>query len=316
MTGLRAVFWKELSDNFSSLRFIILCILVYLAGVATIYVAAQNIRADVTETTRFIFLRLFIMSGENIPFSFPLFLSWFIPVIGIALGFDAINSERVSGNLSRLLSQPLYRDSVINGKFLAGLVTLSILVLSIVTLVAGMGLRMIGVPPTAEEILRLFFFIFISIVYGGFWLALAVLFSVLFNRTATSALASVAVWIFMLFFVSWIASSIADVMVPVSQSSAVEVMARHEEIYRAISRVSPGALYGESVQVLLMPELSNPSVVLTLINIYTAGMIPTPLSLGQSLLVVWPQITSLIALTALCFAASYIKFMREEIRST
>ncbi len=316
MTGLRAVFWKELSDHFSSLRFIILSILIYLAGVATIYVAAQNIRADVTGTTRFIFLRLFIASGENIPFSFPFFLSLFIPIIGIALGFDAVNSERTSGNLSRLLSQPLYRDSVINGKFLAGLVTLSILVVSIVTLVAGMGLRMIGVPPTAEEVLRLFVFMFISIVYGGFWLSLSVLFSVLFNRTATSALASVALWIFMFLFVTMVADVIAGAVVPVDQSSTVEVIARNDEIYRTISRISPSTLYGESVQVLLMPELSNPSSTLMLISIYTAGMMPTPLSLGQSLLVVWPQVTSLIALSALCFAASYIKFMREEIRST
>jgi len=316
MTGLRAVFWKELSDHFSSLRFIILSILIYLAGVATIYVAAQNIRADVTGTTRFIFLRLFIVSGENIPFSFPFFLSLFIPIIGIALGFDAVNSERTSGNLSRLLSQPLYRDSVINGKFLAGLVTLSILVVSIVTLVAGMGLRMIGVPPTAEEVLRLFVFMFISIVYGGFWLSLSVLFSVLFNRTATSALASVALWIFMFLFVTMVANVIAGAVVPVDQSSTVEVIARNDEIYRTVSRISPSTLYGESVQVLLMPELSNPSSTLMLISIYTAGMMPTPLSLGQSLLVVWPQVTSLIALSALCFAASYIKFMREEIRST
>jgi ABC-2 type transport system permease protein len=316
MKGLMAVFWKELSDHFSSLRFIILSVLIYLAGIGTIYVAAQNIRADVTATTRFIFLRLFIVSGEGIPFSFPLFLSLFIPVVGIALGFDAINSERTSGNLSRLLSQPLYRDSVINGKFLAGLVTLSILVLSIVTLVAGMGLRMIGVPPTAEELLRLFIFVFVSIVYGGFWLALAVLFSVFFNRTATSALASIAVWLFMFLFVTMIASSVANAIVPVDQNATVDAIARNDEIYRGISRISPGTLYGESVQVLLMPELSHPSSTLMLISIYTAGMIPTPLSLGQSLLVVWPQVTSLIALTALCFAASYIKFMREEIRST
>lgn len=316
MKGLMAVFWKEIGDHFSSLRFIILSVLVYLAGIATIYVAAQNIRADVTAATRFIFLRLFIVSGESVPFSFPFFLALFIPIIGIALGFDAINSERTSGNLSRLLSQPLYRDSVINGKFLAGMVTLSILVLSIVTLVAGMGLRMIGIPPTAEEVLRLFIFIFVSIVYGGFWLSLAVLFSVLFNRTATSALASVAVWLFMFLFVGMIATFVANAVVPVDQNSTIDTLARHDETYRSISRVSPSTLYGESVQVLLMPELSNPSSTLVLISIYTAGMIPTPLSLGQSLLIVWPQITSLIALTALCFAASYIKFMREEIRST
>src|SRR4030043_236848 len=252
MAGLMAVFWKELADHFNSKRFIILSLLIYLAGVATIYVAAQNIRTGVTATTEFIFLRLFIVSGETLPFSFPFFLSLFIPIVGIALGFDAINSERTSGNLSRILSQPLYRDSVINGKFLARLATLSILVVSIVILVAGMGLRMIGVPPTAEEILRLFAFIVVSIIYGAFWMSLAVLFSVFFGRVATSALASIAIWIFLFLFMSMIAGAIANAVVPVDQNSSLELLARNDEIYRAISRISPNTLYGETAQVLLM----------------------------------------------------------------
>ena len=316
MSGLGAVFWKELADYFNSKRFIILSLLIYLAGIATIYVAAQNIRTGITENTQFIFLRLFIVSGENLPFSFPGFLSLFIPIVGIALGFDAINSERTSGNLSRILSQPLYRDSVVNGKFLAGLVTLSILVAGIVILVGGMGLRMIGVPPTAEEILRLVGFIFVSIIYGAFWMALALLFSVSFGRTATSALASIALWIFVFLFVSLIARAIAGAVVPIDQNSSFDMIARNDEIYRTISRISPSTLYGETVQVLLFPEMGNASATLMLLNVYAGGMSPTPLSLGQSLLLVWPQLTSLIALTALCFAGSYIKFMREEIRAT
>jgi ABC-2 type transport system permease protein len=316
MSGMMAIFWKELADHFNSKRFIILSLLIYLAGIATIYVAAQNIRSGITETTQFVFLRLFTVSGEAIPFSFPFFLSLFIPIVGIALGFDAINSERNSGNLSRILSQPLYRDSVINGKFLAGLVTLAILVTSIVVLVAGMGLRMIGVPPTAEEILRLFAFIIVSIIYGAFWMSLAVLFSVLFSRMATSALASIALWIFFFLFMSMIARAIAGAIVPVDQTSTLELIARNDEIYRTISRISPSTLYGETVQVLLLPEMGSPSSTLMMISIYAAGMIPSPLRLGQSMLIIWPQLTSLIGLTALCFAISYIKFMREEIRST
>jgi len=316
MSGVMAIFRKELADHFTSKRFIILSLLIYLAGIATIYVAAQNIRSGITETTQFIFLRLFIVSGETLPFSFPLFLSLFIPIVGIALGFDAINSERTSGNLSRLLSQPLYRDSVINGKFLAGLFTLAILVVSIVAVVAGMGLRMIGVPPSAEEVLRLFAFIFASIIYGAFWMSLAVLFSVFFRRTATSVLASIALWIFLFLFLSMIARVIAGAAVPIDQNSSLELLLRNDEVYRTINRISPNTVYGEAVQVLLMPELGNPSTTLMLVSIATAGMIPSPLPLGQSLLIVWPQLTSLIALTALCFAISYIKFMREEIRST
>lgn len=315
MTGLAAIFRKELADHFSSKRFIILFLLVYLAAIATTYVAAQNIRSGITESTQFIFLRLFIVSGEALPFSFPLFLSLFIPVVGIALGFDAVSGERASGTLSRLLAQPVYRDSVINGKFLAGMATLSVLVASIVALVAGMGLRMIGVPPNAEEILRIFGLVVLSIVYGAFWMSLAVLFSVFFSRTATSALASIAIWIFLLLFMSMIAQLIAGAVVPIDQNSTAEQIVRFEEIYRMISRISPNTLYAEAFAVLMTPELGTLSIMLLQQSI-SSGMIPTPLPLSQSLSLIWPQITGLIALTALCFAMSYIKFMREEIRST
>jgi ABC-2 type transport system permease protein len=320
MSGLFAVFWKELSDHFTHLRFAILLILVYVFAIVTIYIAAGHIRGYVTEATQFVFLTLFVVPGARVPIlgeiSFPTILSIFIPIIGIILGFDAINSERASGNLSRVLSQPLYRDSVINGKFLAGLVTLSILVVSIVVLVAGMGLRMIGVPPTAEEILRLFAFIFASIIYGAFWMSLAVLFSVLSKTTATSVLASVSVWIFLFLFMFTIASAIASAVVPIDQNSSLESITQWDELYRTISRISPSTLYGEATAVLLVPELGTASPLMMLIGTETAGLQPSPLPLSQSLLIIWPQLTSLIALTALCFAGSYIRFMREEIRST
>ena len=41
----------------------------------------------------------------------------------------------------------------------------------------------------------------------------------------------------------------------------------------------------------------------------------TVLSINQSLLLVWPQVVALVALTVLCFAAAYVAFMRQEVRA-
>ena len=313
MTGLMAVFWKELSDHFSSKRFIILFLLIYLAGIAAIYMAGQYIRTSVTDSSNFVFIWLYLVEGGNLPSSL-FFLSLFIPIVGIALGFDAINSERVSGNLSRVLSQPVYRDAVINGKFLAGLATMTILIVSIVAVVGGMGLRMIGVPPTAEELLRIFGFIFVSVLYGAFWLSLSVLFSILFKRTATSVLASIALWLFLTLLLGIIAGFIANAIVPIDETSSEIMRASNYTIYSMISRVSPGTLYSEAIGTMLLPEISSLSY--TGILLRSTGVVSGTLSLRQSLLVIWPQITALIGLTAICFAISYIRFMREEIRAT
>lgn len=287
---------KELADYFTSIRILILFLLVFLASAAGLLASFQGIRGTSTETG-FVFLKLFTTSGDIIP-SLVTFLALFIPIIGIALGFDAINSERSGGTLSRILSQPVYRDNVINAKFLAGIVTLSIMMTATLLIVSGYGLRMIGVPPTAEEIIRLFFYLVLTIIFGAFWMGLAILFSVLFRRIATSLLSAIALWLFFGFFYI---------------SLIVPAIAKTTETLLILQRFSPNTLFQEATTVLLLPIWRGA-------GIFTSGdlpfMLPNPLSLGQSMLIIWPQITALISLTAICFAVSYVLFMRQEIRAT
>ncbi len=111
-----------------------------------------------------------------------------MPLVAIGLGFDAINGEHNRRTLSRMLSQPIYRDALLFGKFLAGLLTLTISLVALWLLVIGLGLLLLGVPPNAEEMARAFIFLFVTIAYAGVWLALALLFSIVFRSAATAAL--------------------------------------------------------------------------------------------------------------------------------
>jgi len=315
MRSILTVYRKELTDYFSSKKFIILLGLVYVAGLSAVYVSLQNIRDASIGLDKNIFLKLFTTSGDILP-SFITFISLFIPIIGIVFGFDAINSERRSGNLSRLLSQPIFRDSVINGKFLAGITTLGIIISSIVLLIAGIGLRTIGVPPSAEEILRIIFFVIICIVYGAFWMGLSMLFSVIMEKTATSILTSIAIWLFLIVFLPIIANAIANAMVPLDNASTAEQV-KNYIIEHNILRISPSTLFSESITTLLVPTgghmLLNPQA---FVATDLGKMLLSPLSLGQSLIQVWPQLVAIIALAIICFALSYIIFMRQEIRAT
>ena len=310
MRGLMAVFDKEFADHFGSRRFLILFALIFLAGLSATYVAAQSIRGVLMEEPdqQFVFLQLFTASSGVLP---P-FITFIGPLVGSALGFDSINSEKSNGTLSRVLSQPIFRDSVINGKFLAGLVTISIMLLSIVLIVGGLGLRLIGVPPTLDEVVRILLFLFISVVYVAFWMALSILFSILFRQTATSALAGVAAWIFFVFFVSMIAGIMANALVPLGQEPEAEAVLAHEQVNQMVSRISPATLFQEATVTVLTPGVRTLGPVLVR---DVVGMIPSPLSVAQSLLVIWPQIVGLVALTTICFAISYARFLREEIRA-
>jgi len=318
MQGMMTVFWKELSDHFTSWRFIILFALVFLAGVFTLYVDAQNIRGEATGITQFVFLKLYTTSDETLPGVLQflnLIAVFFVPIVGIALGFDAINEERNSGTMSRLLSQPIFRDAVINGKFLAGVFTIAVMITSIVLIVAGAGLRMIGVPPNSEEIIRLMTFLAVTIFYGAFWLGLAILFSIFFRRVATSILASIAVWLFLFFFMPMLAGLIANMMVPLGETVSAELLRSHLGVQSMTLQFSPVRLYQEAISVLLVPGARTLGQTIQLLGGGSAGLLPNPLSMGQSLLMVWPHMVSIISLTAVCFAISYVKFMRQEIRA-
>ncbi|MFP3974745.1 MAG: ABC transporter permease [Dehalococcoidia bacterium] len=310
---MRAVFWKEVADYFGSWRFVILFGIILLAAFYATYTAAQTIVSNVQETpTEFVFLRLFTTSGGGLP-SFIWFLSFFGPLIGIIFGFDAINNERSQGTLSRIVSQPLFRDAIINGKFLAGLAAIGIMLASILLIISGFGLRMIGVAPGGEEIARLLIFFVVSLIYVGFWLGLGILFSVLFSRTTTSAFAAIAIWIIFALFISMIAGVIADRVAPVTDQTDTQQVLENREIRDNVMRISPTTLFEEATGTILNPSTRTLRSLVTRGEV--AGMVPGPLALGQSLRLVWPHLTALIALIVICFSISYVNFMRQEIRA-
>ena len=157
-----------------------------------IYVLSQNVSNDVTQFSgENLFLKLFTFSGGTLP-SFIFFVSFFGPLIGIIFGFDAINSERSSGTMSTVLSQPVYRDALINGKFLAGLTTIAVMLMSIIAIIFGLELIVFGIIPSLAELARIGLFFLLSLVYIGFWMGLGILFSIIFRQTATSALVSIS----------------------------------------------------------------------------------------------------------------------------
>jgi ABC-2 type transport system permease protein len=290
-----AIIRKELADHFNSVRFFVLFILVLVASVFGLYTAQQGIRAALEQSKAvtaggFVFLALFTSSF-------------------------AINSERSGGTMSRLLAQPVYRDSVINGKFLAGIMAIALMVGTTLLLVAGYGLRMIGVPPSAEEIIRLFLYMFIVVVYGAFWMGLSMLFSVVFRRAAGSLL--VPLVLFLIFYFFWVFLGLGQVVAqsvsPINNATDVATQIQAAGTQETILRLSPSYLFQQAYVVLLVPMWKGLGAITYGDLMY---MLPNTLSLGQCLLAIWPHIVVIISLSAICFGLSYVIFMKQEIRAT
>ena len=139
-------------------------VLLLLVTTASLAGAVSSLSDGSTQSTEFLFLKLFTTSGSSI-YSFATFIAFLGPLVGITLGFDAVNNERPLGTLNRLAAQPIYRDDIINAKFLAAAATVGVLVLSLGLYGSGLGLLLTGVPPEGEEILRLVAFLLLCVVY-------------------------------------------------------------------------------------------------------------------------------------------------------
>ncbi|RNI33845.1 ABC transporter permease [Hanamia caeni] len=306
---------KEVADHVRSWRFIILVVLIVLTFLGAMYVSMSHIRLVVANEKDpdhlFIYLKLLTTTDGTLP-PFHVFISFLGPLLGIALGFDAVNAEKNNGTLTRLLAQPVYRDNLLLAKFSGALIVISVLFVSLCLLMIGGGLIITGVPIEPVEFFRIIGFIIISILYVGFWLSLSILLSVVFKRAATSALTAIGIWLFFTVFYSILVHIIANAILPDKSFLDPETATVYENYVLNFLRVAPNQLYTDATTTLLMPSIRSLGP-MTMEQM--AGAIPSPLPLKESFMIVWPEITGLISAITVCFALTYYLFMRKEIRT-
>ena len=320
LTQATSAFWvmvrKEVGDLVHSWRFIILAVLILLTFTGSMYISLSNIGKAVSQEQDanhlFIYLKLLTTSdGGTLP-TFHVFISFLGPLLGIALGFDAVNSEQANGTLIRLMAQPVYRDNIILAKFTSAIIVVATLFLSLCLLMVGAGMLVTGVPIEPAEIVRILFFVLLTVMYVGFWLTLSLFFSIQFRQSSTSALAAIAVWLFFTVFYPIILQMAAKAILPDPATLSQEEMAYYNNILMNFLRFIPNQLYTDASTILLMPSVRSLGP-LTMEQI--TGALPAPLSTRDSLLIVWPQVSGLLSCTILCFAWAYSIFMRREIRN-
>lgn len=304
---------KEFADHLLSARFLALLVILGMVGLGTVYTAAQALRDVAPQAVGEpgLFLRLFTVSTEPIRLSFLQFIGFLAPILGIAYGFDAVNGERAQGTLPRLVSQPIHRDDVINGKFVAGLSVVGLTLVVITAMVAGLGIVLLGVVPGPGDAVRLFVWTVAALVYVGVWLAFATYCSVVMERAATSATMAIGVWLVLALFGSLIFGLLADLVSPVVAGDPFSEAANLRTEVN-IARLSPITLYQEASTALLSPGVRTVGLV-TLEQLDRA--VVSELTVSQSLLLVWPQVVGMVAATVVMFALAYVRFMRQEVRA-
>lgn len=317
--GWRIIAAKEFADHVGSWRFAILTIVLALAGAAAVYTTAGAIKdlAPAASGNESIFLLLFApgQSINNVP-PFTSFITFLGPLLGIAFGFDAINGERSEATLPRLLAQPIYRDDVVNGKFVAGLSAIALILATVMLVVSALGVIQLGILPGAQDILRLLVWFILTVAYIGFWLAFALLCSVALRRAATSAMLALGVWLVLSVFFGLIVGVVANFVSPVDPDATAQSTdtIANLTLQDNLSRLSPNELYTEATSIMLNPRLRTVTPDLVTSDQAT-GTVPGLMSLEQSMLVIWPQFVTIIAGTMIAFGVAYVSFMRQEVRA-
>jgi ABC-2 type transport system permease protein len=321
--GWTVVASKEFGDHVLSARFVVLGLIMALAAAVPLYFVGAQIRESAQNAKDFpaLFVALFWLTPSvNDQLALPSvvgFLTLVGPLLGLAFAFDSINGERSNGTLPRLLSQPIHRDDVVNGKFAAGLAVIALVLLVMVGAVTAFALIRLGIVPEPAELFRIVLWLLVTLTYIALWLAFGMLLSVAIRRAATSALVGFGTWFLLTILgAQLIVPLIGGLIAPLAGAESAQDQLRSIGIQEGLLRLLPDTLYREASLTLLNPQVTTVSTPATLGQYAQAQQrIPSLFSFDQSFLLVWPQIVALVAMMVACFALAFVLFMRQEVRA-
>ncbi|ODS37993.1 MAG: hypothetical protein A7316_08760 [Candidatus Altiarchaeales archaeon WOR_SM1_86-2] len=224
---------KEFSESLRSTRFIILFGLFLFMLLLSAYQGTQNYKDELENYNE-------QMGAGNADMPKPSILTAFQQllgtmressgitiigaIIGIIIGVDAISGERERGTLKFLLTQPLYRDTLINGKLLG----FTILIFTVVAISSIMTIAVVGgiagVFPGGDDAVRILFFNFMMFIYIMTFAVIGLFFSVFLKQSFDALLAAIAVFIIITLLISPVAQAVASFIAPMPSQSQVFVM--------------------------------------------------------------------------------------------
>ena len=158
-------------------------------------------------------------------------------------------------------------------------------------------------------------FLVAALAYAGVWLAVALLCSVAFRSASTSALVALGLWLFCALLWPMLAPALARAIAPPDPATLLGGgLDMHAVAWQSgLLHVSPATLFNDTAITLLSPATRSLGPVF--LSQLQGALLGSPLPLSESLAIVWPQFTGLIAAVMLLFTLAYIVFQRQEVRA-
>lgn len=258
-------------------------------------------------------------------------------ILAIAIGFDLITREKDEGTLKSLLSRPLYRDSVINGKAIAAIAVIAI-VLAATFLISGAILLFSNIVPQGDDLARMIALYVVSLLYIVVFFAISMMVSALAKNTSMAMLVTLGI-VVVLYVLPQIAYPVTTMIIgdypqypeftydpsgdPQAQQQAQQQLQKQyqqqqqdyynkqSQINDLINGISPQYWYSQLTSVISSRTVPN--------QIFTGNWIVEQhknqnMTLWQSLSYEWIGLLVIVIETIVAFAVAYVKFMRMDIR--
>ena len=117
-------------------------------------------------------------------------------ILGIAMGFDLITKEKESKSLKILLSNPIYRDEVINGKAAGGILAL-LLALFITFVIAFAIMLIFGIVPSGNELMYIALFGLAAFLMIFSYFAISMFMSTVAGDSGNSLVYTLIIFVFL-----------------------------------------------------------------------------------------------------------------------
>jgi len=356
---------KEFSDHITSRRFVIILGLLLVisaigmhSGIETYNTMLESYNehlqyvqnSDVPYTG-------WMMDKPSVMLVFSAMMSYMTmlgAVLAIAIGFDLVSKEKETRSLKSLLSHPVYRDEIINGKALGGIAALGF-AMGLALAVSLAMLLFFSIVPTVDEFAAILIFGAVTLGFLLAYFAIALTMSTVAKESGNALIYTLVIF----FAVSLLLPMLgmmageafagdrpeppltAPMPTPVGRSVTATagggyfVSTSSQDVVHVGTQDPAWQQYEEdmkayverrmfisSVTNLLSPQTNYQTAAMAITNPQIAAVINAPYSsmpeetpgLAEALGKVWMNIAALIVFPSAFFAAAYVKFMRMDIR--
>jgi ABC-2 type transport system permease protein len=356
--GLFNVARKEFIDHITSKKFILILALFLIISAYSLHVGMdyynmrlESYKEQVSQIKEEVPVTMWMPEKPSILIIFQrlhFVMALLGAILAIAIGFDLITREKERGSLKSLLSHPVYRDEIINGKAVGGILALVLAVGIAFIILFGM-LLIFSIVPDLDEFWRIVLFGAVTVLCLLTYFSIALMASTVSKDSGRALMYALIIVLALSFAVPMLGGMVAESVVgerpepPVEPEfqSPIEI----HESGKVVRQIGPmnkekeeeWERYSEELKTyndkkwaiqdafdIFSPDGNYGMVAVSLTDPYVTEVhsgswssshtLGDTTSIQKSLEKIWKNIFALFILPVVFFAIAYIKFMRMDIR--